>query len=232
VKVAFALGAVLALPGAASGSIWVADNAQRPALQVDARGYAEVSWTAGGARHTLLVPPRGRLLPGARLSGSDVSRALELKLPLARAVRRTPDGRRWALQAWRPRQGGPVELHFSRWRGSPTALTLETGCCRFESEFLHGRASFQGRPVFGTSPTPEGKRLRAYAYIECFACPASPRGWGQIVGVSPRRDGTFSARLRLAWRAKRYRATIAGPNRGTTLAPDMRAFASVGPLPA
>src|SRR5215218_1878333 len=55
-----ALMLALAAAGTASASVTVTTNAQRPSLRVDARGYAEVSWTARGVRRTLLIPPRGR----------------------------------------------------------------------------------------------------------------------------------------------------------------------------
>ena len=44
-------------------------------------------------------------------------------LPFARVIRRGPDGRFYALQTWRVEPGGPVELHFSRWKGAPTTST-------------------------------------------------------------------------------------------------------------
>ena len=64
----------LAGVGSASAAIAVAYDAQRPALRVDAAGNAEVSWTAGGVRRYLFVPPTGRVYPGRRLAGADVSR--------------------------------------------------------------------------------------------------------------------------------------------------------------
>jgi hypothetical protein len=203
----------LAWAGAANASITVAYDAQRPGLRVDARGNAEVSWSSGGARRYLLVPPRGRVLPGARLRGRDVSRAASgPSLPFRKVLRRTADGRHWALQAWRARAGGPVELHFSRWRGQATRVTLAVS-----GDTLEGAADFQGRPVTGSSPTPEGKRIRHYAFLECLGCGA--RGWKRMTGVATRADGSFRVFLRPAWRGTRYRAIVTGPNRGATLAP-------------
>jgi hypothetical protein len=205
------LAAATASP--AAGSIAVAYDAQRPALRVDARGNAEVSWSAGGARRYLLVPPRGRVLPGARLSGRDVSRAAAApRLAFQRVLRRTPDGRLWALQTWRARAGGPVELHFSRWRGAPTRVTFTV-----TETVLEGSADFQGRPVTGSSPTPEGKRLRHYAFVDCLGC-GGTRTWKRLTAVLTRANGSFRLFLRPAWRGSRYRVTVAGPNRGTTLA--------------
>jgi len=206
--------------GSANASITVAYDAQRPALRVDAAGNAEVSWSSGGARRYLLVPPRGRVLPGARLSGRDVSRAASAPpLPFRKVLRRTPDGRLWALQAWRARAGGPVELHLARWRGQPTRVTLA-----LTGDALEGSAEFQGRAVTGFSPTPEGKRLRHYAFLECLGCGAA--GWKRMTGVATRRDGSFRVLLRPAWRGTRYRAIVAGPNRGATLAPVASASAA------
>jgi hypothetical protein len=203
-----------ATAGPAAGSIAVAYDAQRPAIRVDSRGNAEVSWTAGGARRYLLVPPRGRVLPGARLPGRDVSRAAPgPRLPFQRVLRRTPDGRRWALQTWRATARGPVELHFSRWRGAPTRVTVTV-----TETALEGSAEFQGRPVTGSSPTPEGKRLRHYAFVDCLGC-GGTRAWKRLTAVRTRADGSFRLLLRPAWRGSRYRVTVAGPNRGTTLAP-------------
>jgi len=116
---------VLVLSANAGASITLATNAQRFVLRVDARGYAAVSFVERGARRTILVPPRGRVLPGGRITGRDVSRATSaVNLPFRQILRRTADGRYWALQTWRPQKGGPVELRFSRWRGAPTKVEL------------------------------------------------------------------------------------------------------------
>jgi hypothetical protein len=141
----------------AAASITVAVDAQRPALRVDAAGNAEVSWTAAGVRRFLLVPPAGRVFPGRRLEGADVSRTtMEPALPFRRVLRRTPDGRLWALQAWQVVSDGPVELRFSRWRGALPRVTL-----RVEDDLLSGRATFRGRAVAGsrcarTAPSADG----------------------------------------------------------------------------
>lgn len=209
----------LAAAGAATGSVWVASGATRPALRVDARGNAEVSWSAGGARKTLLVPVRGLVLPGGHLSGADVSRAAPRSLvPLARVVRRTPDGWSWALQEWSPVVGEPPELHLASWKGAPTELTLTV-----EGDRLAGRATFQGRGVSGFTTTPGGKRLRIYVYLDCSGCPGAGSGWKRMTGIAPRADGSFRVFLRPEWQGSRYRATVAGPNLGATRAPDAQA---------
>ncbi len=218
-----ALVALAGLAGTAQASISVATNAQRPALQVDAKGNAEVSWTAAGRRRTLLVPPVGLYLPGARISGRDVSRAARApRLPFMKALRRGPDGRLYALQAWRVKPGGPVELHFSRWKGSPTAVTLTTELVT-GGERLVGRATFQGKPVAGYSRTNSGIRYRIFAFLDCFGCPQAQ--WRRIAGVAPRAGGDFRLLVKPEFLGSRYRVTIAGPNLGRTLAPDASAVA-------
>ncbi len=41
-----------------------------------------------------------------------------------------------------------------------------------------------------------------------------------MIGIPPKPNGSFGVALRPAWTRKRYRATVAGPNIGTTFAPD------------
>ena len=221
--VVFALAALL-FAAPAPASITVGENAQRPALRVDAAGNAEVSWTTAGVRRTLLIPPRGRVLPGGRLPGRDVSRATAaVTIPFRRVLRRTPDGRWWALQAWQPQRGGAVELRFSRWRGAPTKVELRARV-KGATELLQGRATFGGRPVSGFSATPEGTQIRLAAALDCFVC-YGVRGWVRFTGVRTRADGSFAATVPLAGRARKYRAIVPGPNRGATYAPDGAAVA-------
>ena len=198
----------------AQASISIANNVVRPALRVDARGNAEVSWSSGGTRRTLLVPASGLYLPGGRITTKDVSRAVMVPgLPFAKVTRRGPDGRFYALQTWRVEPNGPVELHFSRWKGAPTtvALTAEPAS---GSERLVGRARFQGRPVAGYSRTNSGIRYRIFAFVDCVECPGP--GWRRIAGVAPRADGTFRLLVKAKDIGRRYRVTIAGPNLGST----------------
>jgi hypothetical protein len=207
-----------ALAGAAhaSAATTITRDAQRPALRVDAQGNAEVSWTAGGVRRTVFVPPTGKVYPGRKLTAPDVSRAdSSVALPYKRVLRRTPDGRLWALQAWRPAAGAPVELRFSRWKGAPPAVTLATEQ-RFDGERLTGHATFGGRPVPLFSPTPEGKRIRSYAYVER----RTGAGWGPVAGVATKANGSFQLFVPKGKLGTAYRALVLGPNVGTTLAPD------------
>ncbi len=224
------LALALALAPGAPASVSVATDARAPGLQVDAAGSALVSWTTvGGTRRSIVIPPHGYSLPSNRFHGVDVSaRVAPSSLAMALVVRHTPDGALWALQAWRKHAGGPVELHFSRWRGTPTGISLRAVCCRYGLPTLTGRAQFGGRPVYGSFPSPAGKGLpdkeiRTFVFLECFACSASAGGWGFMRAVAPRApSGTYALLLRSSWVGKRYRATIAGPNRGWTYAPDAR----------
>jgi hypothetical protein len=215
-----ALAVVFVLPDVAAGSITAATNALNPGLRVDSRGYAEVSWTAGGARRTLLIPPSGRYLPGGRITGRDVSSPASVAgLPFARVVRRTPDGRLWALQAWRVQAGGPVELRFSRWQGKLPSVTAEVA-----GTGIAGRATFAGKGIHGTSPTTAGTQIRHFALVDCWRC-GGASGWRRMLGVPLRGPGgTFRLALRPAWNASRYRVVVAGPNRGWTYAPDATAI--------
>ena len=209
---AWALLLCVEAPGA---SILIADDVSRPSLQVDSRGNAEVDWTQGGVRHSQFVPPSGKVLPGGH-AGADVSRPASAPgVPLTVVVRKTADGTLWALQAWRPLPGGPVELHLASWQGEPTKLELSVA-----GSHLTGRATFHGKPVTGFSSTPAGQRPRIYVLLDCFGCPAGGSGWGRMLGVAPHADGSFRVLLRPDWQGRRYRATVAGPNLGTTRAPD------------
>lgn len=208
--------ACLTVAPGAQASITAATTWQRPALAVDGRGNALVSWTQDGARRTLFIPPTGRYLPGGRLTGPDVSKpATVAGLPYARVVRRTPDGRLWALQAWRVQKGGPRELRFARWQGKPTtvdgAVTQGT---------LKGRAVYAGKGVFGTSPTTAGTPIRHFALVDCEGCPGAP-GWSRLLSVplaGPR--GSYALRLFPKRRGEGYRVSVTGPNRGWAYAPD------------
>jgi hypothetical protein len=223
IRAALAVLAAAALgAGSAAASIGVTFAPfANPTLRVDGRGNAEVGWTVGGARRTVLVPPSGRYLPGATLPGRDVSVPTSaVAIPYRKVLRRTPDGRMWALQAWQTGFRGPLELRFSRWRGQPTRIVLELKQDG-RAQVLAGRATFQGRPVYGTYATNAGVRIALAAQLECFACPAA-RGnrWLRFNGVRTRQNGSFGSSLRREWTGARYRATIVGPNLGSTLAPD------------
>ena len=207
--------AALAVVGVAHGSIYVGADAVRPTLQVDASGTAVVSFTSHGKPDVVVVPAKGQLYHGGSLSGHDVSRPAGAGgVPLALAVRRAPGGTNYALQAWQVVPGQPVELHLARWKGEPTKLTLAT-----DGKRVTGTASFQGKPVTGTTFTLEGKHPRIYVFLDCFGCGGKP-GWTRMIGLAPKADGSFAVYLRPEWAGTRFRATVAGPNVGTVFAPD------------
>jgi hypothetical protein len=215
----------LAAPSAGQASITAATVWQSPGLAVDARGNALVSWTQAGARRTLFIPPRGRYLPGGRLTGPDVSKPTTVAgLPYARVVRRTPDGRLWALQAWRVQRGGPVELRFARWQAGPTTVDGEVAAGK-----LTGRATYAGKGVFGTSATTAGTQVRLFALLDCDRCPGSS-GWSRLLAVplaGP--HGSYSMTLFPKRRGIRYRVSVTGPNRGWAYAPDATAVVQAAP---
>lgn len=212
-KLGAAFLAVLGLlASVAHASVWVGQNAVKPTLRVDAKGTAEVKFVSGGRPDTVIVPARGQLYHGGSLSGPDVSKRVGTKLPNAIVVKRTPDGTLWALQRMQEKPGAPLALHLARWRGAPTTIALAVNGDRLE-----GRATFNGRGVSGRTYTLEGKRPAIYVYLDYSAGGA----WRRMLGVAPKRDGSFSAFLRPAWQqASRYRASVHGPNVGLSFAPD------------
>jgi hypothetical protein len=219
-----ALAAASWLAATAHASILVATGATSPALRVDARGYAEVSWTAGGARRYLLVQPSGQIQYNGRLIDKDVSTAASgVALPSVLLLRKTPDGTYWALQSWQE-PGSPRELHLSRWKGDPTQLTLATE----PGAKLSGTAGFQGAPVHGLSSTPGGKRPKIYVFLDCFGCPVAKAGWGRMLGVAPAANGSFRAFVQAKRIGTKYRASLMGPNTGTVWAPDASVTIAAG----
>ena len=216
-RAAFLVALVFSVP-AAGASIFIGNDVAAPRLAVDAKGTAQITWTQAGSKQSVIVPMKGQLFHGGSLSGGDVSRPVPgVRLPLAAVVRRGPGGMLYALQRWQVRPGGPVELHLARWQGAPPVLTLAS-----DGQRLTGSATFQGKPVTGYTFTLEGKRLRIYVYLDCRGCPGKT-GWSRLIGVAPKADGTFRVFLKPSWLGRRYRATVAGPNIGTTFAPDAQA---------
>jgi hypothetical protein len=222
VLVVLGVGVLLGAAGAASGSICMCGSPRDPALRVSSSGSAEVSWTTrqGDRRHAV-VSPRGRVTFGARIRHDASRRARSARLPLRAMVRRTPDGRLWALQLWRPRRDGRLELRFSRWSGKPTQLAVQA--VRISGrEVVRGSASFHGRPLYGTQET-RGGRVRIGVYVDCFRCALNPRGWARATRVRTHGpNGTFAVRIRPRWKGTKYRISMIGPNLGWTRAPDAR----------
>jgi hypothetical protein len=207
---------------AAHASVEVAAGALGATLAVDAAGDAVVSWTDGGdGRHTLLVARDGSLRYGGVMAGADVSRSTgAVRLPWQVAVRETPDGSFYALQAWQRLDDGPMELRFSRWRGEPTTLSLHVVCCKWGSVNLEGSASFHGRPIYGYRSTPQGSPLDPYGRNVYLDTLQSGR-WQRMMGILTHRPtGFFTLWIRSNWVGSAYRGTIPGPNLGWTLAPD------------
>ena len=223
VIVALIVGVAVA-PAPASASIMVASWARNPTLKVVAGGAAEVDWTSGGARHSVVIDRNGGRRYGAHLRTRDVSvPATGVSIPMALAVRQTPNGSYWALQAWRRLQGGPLELRFSRWKGAPTQLILGAVCCKWHSENVVGQATFHGRPIFGYHATRTGVPLDKFGrnvYLDTYR----GGGWRRMMGIlTHRHTGRFSLWIRPQWRGTAYRGTMIGPNWGWTLGPDAQA---------
>ena len=102
-------------------------------------------------------------------------------------------------------------------------MTLTTRPVR-PTELLEGRATFAGRPVTGFWRTNAGTPVRHVAFVQCFGC--QRRGaWTTVTGKRTLANGTFALTIAPRWQGPRYRATIVGPNRGTTYAPDASAVA-------
>jgi hypothetical protein len=216
-RLAVLLAFLVTVP-AAGASIFIGSDAAAPRIAVDAKGTAQVTWTQAGAKESVIVPMKGQLFHGGSLSGPDVARAAAgVRLPLAVVVRRGPGGMLYAVQRWQVQPGGPLELHLARWSGALTVITLAS-----DGQKLTGSATFQGKPVTGFTSTLEGKRLRIYVYVDCLGCPGKS-GWSRLIGVAPKADGTFGVFLKPSWLGRRYRATVAGQNVGTTFAPDAQA---------
>lgn len=228
------LAALLALvaAGAASGSILVAENASAPTLRVAEDGTAEVGWKASGARRTMTIPLQGRVQPGGTIA-KDVSSAGAATIPFKRVVRTGPNGVTYALQAWRTRKGGPLELRFARWQGDPPAsIELAVTCCTSTGQQrLEGRALYGGKPLFGSSPTTAGTQIKIFVGLECLGCSAGKAGsFTRISSIAPAKPtGAFALLVRPEWEGTLYRATMAGPNRGTTYAPDVLTVAAPPP---
>ncbi|MBV8066205.1 MAG: hypothetical protein JOY73_11815 [Actinobacteria bacterium] len=191
-------------------------NGTHAKLAADATGEAAVTWGAT----TFVVPLQGQGFHGS-LPQPDVSKLGAVAgLAFTPVSVRTAGGWTLALQVWAP-SGQPAAIHLARWRGDPTQVTItDTGT------HLSGTATFQGKPVTGSSPTPSGTELREYVYLDCFGCSADPSGWSAMLGVATKADGSYSVLLRPNWMGSKYRASIEGPNIGATLAPDAQAFAN------
>jgi hypothetical protein len=202
------VAAVAAVP-ASHAALTVATDAAAPALRVDAAGNAEISWTSGGRRMTALVPRTGRMVAGGQLAGADVSRALAgSQIPFQRAIRTGPGGWYYALQAWRPTPGGPLELRFSRWQGVPTEVSLTPSQTTGGGIRLTGRATLDEKP------------LRAAPGLRVYLDSLAGTAWSRLGSARLGPGGSYAWRVPSGQAADSFRATVTGPNLGATLAPD------------
>ena len=194
-----ALGIILlaAFAGDAQGSIKIAGNVSSASLRVNGNGWATVAYVQHGRHKVARVSPKGRVTYGKAARGRDISfPTAAVSIPLAVALRQTPNGRFWALQAWRRIRDRQVELRLSRWRGAPTRLELWAWCCKWRSEVARGRATFHGRPIYGFRNTPSGVPLDGLGrnvYIDTFR-----RGrWVRAMGILTHRPtGRFGLWIR------------------------------------
>ena len=230
-----AIAVGLIAPSLGSGSVFIARDARKPTLKIASNGAAEVGWTSkSGARESVVVPMRGRVMPGTKIDGKNVARKTSRwKLPFKPILRKGPKRFFYALQTWTPKPGAKPELRLSRWKGAPTQLTLEatlTGA----KESVSGRVAFRKKAVFGSSPTPAGRSLKLFVLLDCFGCAkAGGKGWGRIAGRPlKRKDGSYTLKLLTANEGSRYRARLAGPNRGLHLAPDVQTVVETARPPA
>jgi hypothetical protein len=219
--------ALLALPLPAEASIKVAGDARNATFRVNSAGHATVFWTsASGTRRSAIVWRNKKITYGKTAPGRDISRATsKVKIPMKVALRQTPNGRFWALQAWRRLKGGQVELRLSRWYGKPTKLELWTFCCKWRSEIVRGRATFHGRPIFGYNSTPSGVPLDGLGrnvYIDSM----QGGDWKRTMGILTHRPtGKFGLWIRKHWRGTSYRGRMVGPDWGKMLGPDAQGWA-------
>ncbi len=193
--------------GSAGGSVILARDAGAVRLAVDERGRALVTYRDAKGIHRVLV--WGAINDDLRFkvdySGGwkafghpvwkdfrDASRPYTgPELPWLVVARRAPDGSYWALQAWQrllpnlgytpwkhPQQAW--ELHVSHWRGPLPLLEIWLDWVRDgRFEHLFGRYTYRGKPVFGTSSTPQGRPLDPYGrniYLDTYDSAYGP-GW-------------------------------------------------------
>ena len=70
-----AIAVGLIAPSLGSGSVFIARDARKPTLKIASNGAAEVGWTSkSGARESVVVPMRGRVMPGTKIDGKNVAR--------------------------------------------------------------------------------------------------------------------------------------------------------------
>jgi len=202
--------AALAAAQSATAAITVGSNASAPALRVDAKGNAEVTWTAAGQKRAALIRTGAAgPSPGGALPGPDVSEVVRGDhIPFQRVLRTGPGGWYYALQAWRRSPGGAVLLRFSRWRGVPTEVSL-TAEKSGTGVKLFGRATLDEQQLPLTS-------TRGLVYLDALVHGA----WKRVASAELRASASYRKTVAKADLGDRYRAKVPGPNAGATLAPD------------
>jgi hypothetical protein len=168
----------LVLPGIASAAEIVDRSVASPALSVNSKNVALVTYTVHGVtRHVLYWGA----VDWADTFDRDYSGGWKSKVadyrrfsdsckpysgpPLALMVAAcdAPDGSHWALQQWSrlwKNYGGdsaPAELYISHWRGSPGELNINTDYSYHgKHQHLWGSFMFHDKPVFGLKHTLAG----------------------------------------------------------------------------
>jgi hypothetical protein len=173
--------AVLALPAFAGAAEIVDRNVAAPALRVNSKNVALVTYSAKGiTRHVLYWGAVNWAVKFKRdYSGGWKSKIADYKafgnsckpytgppLALMIAACDAPDGSHWALQQWQRlwrNYGGDKaknELYISHWRGDTGELLIETDYSYHgKHQHLWGKFTFHGKPVFGTKWTRAGVPL-------------------------------------------------------------------------
>jgi hypothetical protein len=173
--------AVLALPALAGAAEIVDRNVAAPALRVNSKNVALVTYAAKGTKRHVLYWGAVNWAENFKrdYSGGWKSKIADYKsfgnsckpytgpaLALMVAACDAPDGSHWALQQWQrlwKNYGGDKaknELYLSHWRGDTGQLLIETDYSYHgKHQHLWGKFSFHGKPVFGTKWTRAGVPL-------------------------------------------------------------------------
>jgi hypothetical protein len=193
-----ALVLALAAPSAGMSSQLIDRNAQNVHLQVNARGQALLTYSAGGRFHRVVASGAiDARTPNASIpqvqfkkdySGRSWASAGSCRkydgprLAWLVTACAAPDGSYWAVQAWRRTlpnfdgrpsgRFGARELHLSHWTGETAKLEAWTDWV-YDGRYHHlfGRLTYAGQPVYGFSATKVGSPLDDYGrniYLDTF----------------------------------------------------------------
>jgi hypothetical protein len=232
--------AAFAAPSAFASAI-IGRNVARPALTIDSRGRAHVSYSLGGRRVSLVAwgainaRTPSRTVPQVkfqlRYGKGGRGRCLPYDgAPLAWLVEacKAPDGSYWALQSWqrlKPNYGGTRgawELHLSHWRGSPAQLVVYQNWAYGRVRHIFGRLTYDGQGVYGFTSTPLGNPLDGYGrnvYVDTFDS-AYGKGWHRANSFLTHHRGHTLGDFCFAFYphaghpngdGTKYRATVEGP---------------------